>query len=171
MKRWRRRERRETTTDAYKNLKPHYTLPSVVVMSTSSNKRPKGTHFALAQTLEGHEECVWHAAWSHDGQLLATCGGDRSIRVWSESGGSWTCLALLEESQERTVRCVEWSYCGTYLAAASFDATVVIWEHRGGEFEVIATLEGHENEVKCVAWNVAGTLLATCSRDKVRQPR
>jgi len=54
----------------------------------------------------------------------------------------------------------------------SFDATCVIWECQGKDdkgqwqWEVVASLEGHENEVKSVAWNTSGTLLATSSRDK-----
>jgi WD40 repeat protein len=57
------------------------------------------------------------------------------------------------------------------LAAVSFDATCVIWERQRKDlvtmdWEVVASLEGHENEVKSVAWNPGGTLLATSSRDK-----
>jgi len=56
------------------------------------------------------------------------------------------------------------------LAVASFDATVTVWLKRceGNEldWELIATLEGHENEVKRVSWNMNTTLLASCARDK-----
>lgn len=127
------------------------------------------------QPLYGHADRVWHAAWSPSGETLATCSGDKTIRVWLNACSSWSCVAILADVATRTIRCCEWSPCGRYLAAASFDATTVIWSCRtlSGTTKLDRTswssraiLEGHENEVKSVAWNAAGSLLATCSRDK-----
>lgn len=82
------------------------------------------------------------------------------------------------------------------LAAGSFDSTVSIWsgiplEYRdddldeetspnltinddnnsynsnlNDQMELMAIIEGHENEIKGVAWSHDGIFLATCSRDK-----
>ncbi|EMG47995.1 hypothetical protein G210_1512 [Candida maltosa Xu316] len=74
------------------------------------------------------------------------------------------------------------------LASGSFDSTISIWgvdepdseyeieeimENQGeilssskNEWNLMAIIEGHENEVKCVEWNYAGQYLASCSRDK-----
>ncbi|XP_039625313.1 probable cytosolic iron-sulfur protein assembly protein ciao1 [Polypterus senegalus] len=108
----------------------------------------------------------WFVAWNPKGTLLASCGGDRAVRVWGREGDSWVCKSVLSEGHQRTVRKVAWSPCGNYLASASFDATTCIWKKQQDTFECVTTLEGHENEVKCVAWAPSGNLLATCSRDK-----
>jgi WD40 repeat protein len=67
-------------------------------------------------TLSGHDEKVWHASWTKDGKYLATCGEDRSIRIWGPFDESWNgenatpCIATLEDGQSRTLRCV-WKFC------------------------------------------------------------
>lgn len=74
------------------------------------------------------------------------------------------------------------------LALGSFDSTISIWGIDEPETEVddeeilenaaeillsprnewnlMAIIEGHENEIKAVGWNHNGSLLASCSRDK-----
>ncbi|XP_029573070.1 probable cytosolic iron-sulfur protein assembly protein ciao1-B isoform X1 [Salmo trutta] len=122
---------------------------------------------ALLQKFNAHPDSrCWYVAWNPKGTLLASCGGDRTIRIWGREGDSWECKTVLQDGHQRTVRKVAWSPCGNYLASASFDATTCIWKKKNDDFECLTVLEGHENEVKCVAWAPSGNLLATCSRDK-----
>lgn len=122
---------------------------------------------ALVQRFSAHpDSSCWYVAWSTRGTLLASCGGDRAIRIWGKEGDLWECKSVLQDGHSRTVRKVAWSPCGKYLASASFDATTCIWKKKDNDFECLTVLEGHENEVKCVAWAPSGNLLATCSRDK-----
>lgn len=127
----------------------------------------------LIQTLSGHTDRVWGLAWSPSGKQLASCSGDRTVRIWSfhagndEESSRWQCDAVLEEEDhDRTIRSVDWSPDGRCLATASFDASTAIWHQEDSMWELVATLEGHENEVKGVAWSPNGTALATCGRDK-----
>ncbi|MCI4380960.1 hypothetical protein PGIGA_G00246020 [Pangasianodon gigas] len=121
----------------------------------------------LVHRLSAHPDSrCWYVAWSPTGALLASCGGDRAIRIWAKEGDTWQCKCVLSDGHQRTVRKISWSPCGNYLASASFDATTCIWKKKEDDFQCLTVLEGHENEVKCVAWAPSGNLLATCSRDK-----
>ncbi|XP_013084443.2 probable cytosolic iron-sulfur protein assembly protein CIAO1 homolog isoform X1 [Biomphalaria glabrata] len=142
-------------------------FPFQGIVHTQTVKRLKEMHtLTEVETLSGHSDRVWCVSWSPNGSLLASCGGDKSIRIWGKEGEKWICKSILTDGHTRTVRSVSWSPCGMYLAAASFDATTSVWSRKAGEFECLATLEGHENEVKSTSWACTGNLLATCSRDK-----
>ncbi|KAJ3622007.1 hypothetical protein MTP99_002542 [Tenebrio molitor] len=106
------------------------------------------------QTLSKHVGRVWNVSWHPKGQTFASCGEDKTIRIWSRENNSdlkWLNKVILTDGHKRTIREVSWSACGNYLASASFDTTTCIWDKKSGEFECNATLEGHENEVKSVA--------------------
>ena len=40
----------------------------------------------LISTLIGHQDRVWSVAWNPTGTILASCGGDKTIRLWAEEG-------------------------------------------------------------------------------------
>jgi WD40 repeat protein len=133
--------------------------------------------FDLLTTLVGHkEDRVWHISWSSGCKYLASCGEDKSIRIWQtnldtlkSANPGEACIAVLEDGQSRTIRCVEWSPSNRKLASASFDGTVAIWERQEESYanwEMVTSLEGHESEVKAVSWSANENYLASCGRDK-----
>ncbi|CAH2274820.1 probable cytosolic iron-sulfur assembly CIAO1 [Pelobates cultripes] len=141
-------------------------VPTGSAREAGSYSRMKDSLTLLTRVSAHPDSRCWFVAWNPTGTLLASCGGDRIIRIWGKDDASWVCKSVLGEGHQRTVRKVAWSPCGNYLASASFDATTCIWMKKKEEFECVTTLEGHENEVKSVAWAPSGNLLATCSRDK-----
>jgi cytosolic iron-sulfur protein assembly protein CIAO1 len=126
-------------------------------------------NLSLVQSLTGHEERVWHASWSPDGNYIASCSEDRTARIWAMRSKGFECISVLDEGQARTIRSCEWSPDGELLATASFDGSIFIWQARDKTLALwdrIAALEGHDNEVKSISWCNEGPFLATCGRDK-----
>ena len=97
---------------------------------------------------------------------IAAAGQDRVITLHSLQDG--TLLDTLEHGHARSIRSLVWTKDGKHILSAGFDGKVCIWSRQPPEnlWEVIATLEGHENEVKCVALNSRDVFVATCGRDK-----
>jgi WD40 repeat protein len=98
-------------------------------------------------SLEGHADRVWFVCWSPDGSQLASCSGDKTVRIWAKQRlapasevAEWHCVAVLEEAHTRTVRACSWSPNGRYLATASFDATTAIWECDAGSWEQVSEI-------------------------------
>ncbi|KAF7301621.1 putative cytosolic iron-sulfur protein assembly protein 1 [Mycena indigotica] len=128
----------------------------------------------MVQSLSGHSDRAWHAAWNPTKPLLTTCSADKTVRMYSYTPArSFTHITTIPTGHTKTVRSIAWAPSGETLATASFDANIGIWEQEAaeeggekGEWECASLLEGHETECKSVAYSASGTLLASCSRDK-----
>jgi len=119
------------------------------------------------QLLTGHGDRVWSIDWNPEGTLLASCGGDKTVKIWGKGGNDkWVRKFNIDDTHTRTVRAVKFSPCGQFLATASFDGTTNIYKIESADYELITSIEGHESEVKSVSWDKTGMLLSTCGRDK-----
>nr|WP_263627830.1 NB-ARC domain-containing protein [Komarekiella delphini-convector] len=113
---------------------------------------------------------ILSAAFSPDGQLLATCDTDCHVRVWEVKTGK---LLLICQGHTNWVRFVVFSPDGEILASCGADQNIKLWNVRDGV--CIKTLIGHDHEVFSVAFHPIpptplnkgeGGILASASGDK-----
>ena len=111
--------------------------------------------------LTGHVQLVNNAAFSPDGNWLASGSFDGSVRLWNGRTGKFAVRLL---GHVGAVYQLAWSSDSRLLASGSKDSTVKVWEVKSKK--LLEDLPGHADEVYTVDWSPDGERVASGGKDR-----
>ncbi|KAF7667905.1 hypothetical protein LDENG_00041490 [Lucifuga dentata] len=130
-------------------------------VQTTLRQRAALQMVSLICTLHDHQDDVNWCAFS--GTLLASCSGDKTIRIYNTHDFSELPFSPLS-GHGYGVHCCCFSACGQFLASCSTDATTVIWSMVRGEIEAVLEHPGR-SPVRICAFSPDSTHLLSGASD------
>ncbi|KAL6716182.1 ribosome assembly [Lecanora helva] len=124
---------------------------------------PSTTQKPLSR-LHGHQKPINHVSFSPSAHLIASCGWDNHVKLWSARDGAFI-VSLRGHVGPVYMAC--WSADSRFLVSASKDTTIKVWEVGGkGGGRLKEDLPGHRDEVFAVDWSCDGGRVASGGKDK-----
>lgn len=103
---------------------------SAGVGASKASKRAARLGLTAVTTLRGHKRGVWCVEFSPVDKVLASCSGDKTIKIWSVA--THQCLRTLE-GHTNTVLRVVFLRNGIQLLSAGADSVVKLWNLKTNE--------------------------------------
>jgi WD40 repeat protein len=130
----------------------------------------------VAQAIEAHKAAIRSLLWSGDGQSLASCGEDGSVKVWKRVSGEqvvkfecaiWPNPRINPDWPFPAPKGTNlaWSPKGDRLAVAEDDGVTRIWDT--GSQQAVLTLHGHSGPA-ALAWNPKFDRLASAVKGGIK---
>jgi WD40 repeat protein len=123
---------------------------------TAAAQVPQRAPTLIGRTGDAHAGRVYCVAFSPDGALLASGGGDKTVRLWDPATGEHVRTLA---GHKRAVRGMAFSPDGVLLASGGGDKTVRLWDPATGKH--VRTLAGHKSVVRGVAFSPDARWLAS----------
>ncbi|KAI9356193.1 quinon protein alcohol dehydrogenase-like superfamily [Zopfochytrium polystomum] len=101
-----------------------------------------------SSSLSGHAEAVLAVAFSPNGEMLATAGGDGDVRIWD----LWTETPKCKlKGHTNWVQILSWSPDGETLVSGSMDKTLRLWNPKKGT-PMGEGIKAHNKAISAIVW-------------------
>ncbi|MGB8690662.1 MAG: AAA-like domain-containing protein [Microcoleus sp.] len=135
-------------------------LASVLNQKRKLDSRSKvKSEDSLFKTIQAHNSTVMNAAFSPNGELIASVSEDKMVKLWSREGK----LLHTLKGHDSGIWSVAFSPDSQTIATGSNDGIIKLWKSDG---TLLTNLIGHSAGVKGLAFAPDGKTLASASEDK-----
>ncbi len=134
-------------------------LAKVLNQKQELDSRSVKSEDSLFKTIQAHNSAVMNAAFSPNGELIASVSEDRTVKIWSRDGK----LLHTLKGHDSGIWSVAFSPDSQTIATGSNDGVIKLWKSNG---TLLTNLIGHSAGVKGLAFASDGKTLASASEDR-----